>query len=122
MSDAFIKSLKWGFLVSLVIAGIYGLAASGAKEDFRYIMVTVLSFGAVSLMFRNWRDLPGKIMAVSAAVAAFLAFLAQPDYLSYYYFMMTDQEWFLSFYQSWAALVMTLGVLIMTVVFWKFDN
>lgn len=122
MSESFIKALKWGVLVSLVICGIYGLSASGAKEDFRYIMVTVLSFGAVSLMFRNWSELPGKIMAFSAVIAAVLAFLAQDAYVPFYYYTITEKIWIFSFFQSWALLVMTLGVVIMTYIFWKFDD
>ncbi|MFP4313682.1 MAG: hypothetical protein ACLFR0_05075 [Alphaproteobacteria bacterium] len=122
MNEAFIKALKWGVMVVFVIAGIYGLAAAGEKDDFRYIMATVLSFGAVSLMFRNWSELPGKIMAFSALLVVILAVIARDEILSYYFYRISDQIWPLGYYQSWAVLAMTLGVITMTFIFKKFDD
>lgn len=121
MSESFIKALKWGVMVVFVIGGIYGLATAGEKDDFRYIMVTVLSFGAVSLMFKNWSELPGKIMVYSVVVVIALAFVAQDTYVPFWFFMTTEKVWTLNFYQTWGALVMSIGAIVMTFVFKKFD-
>lgn len=122
MSEALIKAMKWCFLVVLAIGGIYGLAEAGEQEDFRYIMITVLTFGAISLMFRNWRDLPGKIMAFSGVLAFSLAFLANDSFAPYAYYSLTGNMLDLGYYQIWALLVCSVGYLVMAFVFWKFDD
>ena len=124
MSDAFIKSLKWCLLMVFAIGGVYGFSEAGRLEDARYIMISVLSFGAVYMLFQTWSELPGKIMVYSLCIVLGLGVLAQDQYAPFllYYYTDFDVTEMMGFFRVWTALVVSVGLFLMMLVFYKFDN
>lgn len=124
MGDAFIKSLKWCLLIVFAIGGVYGFSEAGRLEDARYIMISVLSFGMVYMLFRTWSELSGKIMVYSLCIVAGLCFVSQEQYAPFWFYYYTDFDVteIMGFFRVWATLVVTAGLLMMTAVFYKFDN
>jgi hypothetical protein len=123
MGGAFLKALKWSIIVVLMIGGLWGLYHASIVSDFRFIMVSVLCFGAVYLVYRKWSDMPLKVMLGSMALIGLLGAMAQPQYAPLLLFIGTGYELpFEGFFKVWAALVATVGTVLMTFVFWKFDG
>ena len=123
MGAAVIKSIKWVVLNLCVIGGIYGLVAASNGNDVKPLMISVLCFGAVYMMFKLWSELPGKLMIASVVIVAGLAVFAQPQFVPQWLYLYADINIVkLGFYQTWAGLVASIGFLIMSVVFWKFDD
>ncbi len=124
MIASFIKALKWAVLVAFAIGGVYGLSEAGRLEDARYIMMTVVCFGVVYMMFRIWSDLSSKVMGFSAALVAALALAAHDPYAPFWLYVFADIDLSatMGYFRIWASLVGTIGVLIMTVVFYKYDK
>lgn len=122
MGAAILKSMKWVVLNICVIGGIYGLVAASNGNDVKPLMISVLCFGAVYMMFKLWSELPGKIMIASVVILAALAFLAQPQLAPYWLYIYSGVVIKAGFYMTWAGLVASVGLIIMTAVFWKFDD
>jgi len=124
MGNAFVKSLKWCLLIVFTIGGIYGVSETGRLEDVPYLMISLLCFGSVYMLFRTWSELSGKIMVYSLCVVVGLGFLAQEEYVPYWIFNYGDIDItaMMGFFRVWAALTATVGLVIMAVVFYKFDN
>lgn len=124
MVSSFIKSLKWCFLVVFAIGGLYGFSEAGRLEDVRYLMISTLCFGMVYMLFKTWSELPGKIMVYSLCIVLTLGFVSQQQYAPFwlYYYADMDVTAIMGFFRVWAALVFTAGLLLMTLVFYKFDD
>ena len=122
MGSAFIKAIKWAVLFVFVIGGIYGLVTASEQSDIKPVMISVLCFGSVYMMFKSWSDLPGKVMIASAVVVVILAFFAQDQYVPYWVYRYTGENLQWGFYQIWAALVASIGTLVMVIVFLKFGD
>lgn len=124
MVNALTKSMKWCFLMVFAIGGIYGFSEAGRLEDFRYLMISTLCFGAVYMLFRTWSELSNKIMVYSICIILVLGFLAQDPYVPFWLYSLTDIDitGMMGFFRIWAMLTATAGLLLMMVVFYKFDD
>ena len=123
MGGAFLKALKWSTIVVFMIGGLWGMYHASIISDFRFMMVSVLCFGAVYLVYRKWSDMPLKIMLSSMVLIGILGALAQPQYAPLFLYIGTGYELpFEGFFKTWAALVATIGTVLMTLIFWKFDD
>lgn len=123
MGAAFLKALKWSFIVVSMIGGLWGLYHASVISDFRFMMVSVLCFGAVYLVYRRWTDMPLKLMLSSMVLIGILGAIAQPQYAPVWLYIGTGFELpFTGYFKTWAALVATAGTVTMTLVFWKFDD
>jgi len=124
MGNAFNKSLKWCFLMVFAIGGIYGFSEAGRLEDVRYLMISTLCFGSVYLLFRTWSELSAKIMVYSLCIVVTLGFLSQEQFVPFWLYSYADIDItdMMGFFRVWASLTATAGLLMMMVVFYKFDN
>ncbi len=122
MGDAFLKAVKWSILVVLGIGGFYFFTQSSKYEDIRYMMPGVLCFGAVYTMFKVWSGLNMQALLYSCGIIIALAFLAQDKYIPYWLYNFGQIYWDYGYFESWAALIGTVGLFSMTIVFYYYND
>lgn len=123
MGEAIMKAVRWSFLVIFVIGGIWGMHTASVLGDFRYLMATVVFFGVVYIIYKTWGDLHIKVMVGSVLLIVMLGVFAQPQYAPYWYFLATGNEVpFEGYFKTWCALVASVGTIVMSGIFFKYDN
>lgn len=122
MGNAFIQAMQWCVLVILGIAGFYFLSSASDLSDIRNLIAGAACFGAIYMMFRLWKDLPILPLIASSAIISALAFLSQDDYIPSWIYNYGHYYWGYGYFESLAAFTGTIGLFIMTIVFYHFND
>ncbi len=120
MSEAFLKACKWLVLVECAIAGTTAFIISDATGSIAPIMIGVLTYGVVYVMSYFWKEFRDKLLLIS--IGLFLALTYASQYVPVLLYVLFG--WSLIGYNEflvWAVTVGTVGLPVMTLVFYKYD-
>ena len=120
MNEAFMKALKWYFLVFFIVIGASAFIIADTSNSYKPVMVGILAFGVVYVLSTFWQDTDSKVFIISAVLFMVVAQLYAyvPPYL--YMFTGVDIRGF-NPYVIWAAMEGIVGIPVMTFVFKVYD-
>ncbi len=125
MSEAFLKGLRWYFIVLCTIIGTTAFILADEWESIKPVGIGILAYGVVYIMTVFWKDVRGKLLAANVGCFFVLTLLSAyvPDIL-YVFFDIRVAEvssYLDNRFVMWAAVEAAIGVPVMAVVFYFYD-
>ncbi len=122
MSEAFLKSLKWYLLSLFVIVGAASFIISNNTGSIKPVMVGILGFGFAYIMSYFWTEFRDKVLFFSIITFFGLSFLSPNAPDAIYVLFGSRAGYSMNEYYLWAMTVGSLGVPIMSIVFYIYDR
>ncbi len=122
MSEAFLKSLKWYLLSLFVIIGAASFIISNNTGSIKPVMVGVIGFGFAYIMSYFWTEFRDKVLFFSIITFFGLSFFTPNSADAIYILFGSRAGYGMNEYYLWAMTVGSLGVPIMSIVFYIYDR
>lgn len=125
MSEAFLKGLRWYFIVVCTIIGTTSFILADEWQSIKPVGIGILAYGTVYIMTVFWKDVRGKLLAANVGCFFLLTVLSSyvPDILYVLFALdVVDIGAYLdNRFVMWATVEAVIGIPVMAVIFYMYD-